>query len=170
MRRLLFIQLALVVIASAVVIGLVPIARAETLLSMAPESKQKCITVGDKRVCFDEGSKHKSKKSDDDDDDDDDDGGKGKKGDEAELTECTIQQPGGGGGCKSGFKWVCEKMKSGKKCCGCVPDKNAEPPEARMEDQPCFSYCSTTKCGGATKEVRDACVLGCLASTSCTPH
>lgn len=39
------------------------------------------------------------------------------------LSECTIQQPGGGGGCKSGFKRVCEKMKSGDKCCGCVPDK-----------------------------------------------
>ena len=39
-----------------------------------------------------------------------------------------------------------------------------------IEDHPCFSYCSSTKCGGATKEVRDACVLGCLASTNCTPH
>jgi hypothetical protein len=60
-----------------------------------------------------------------------------------------------------------------KKCrasCSNECAQNAEPPEARMEDQPCFSYCSTTKCGGATKEVRDACVLGCLASTSCTPH
>jgi hypothetical protein len=115
----------------------------------------------------DQGSKHKSKKSVDDDDD----GGKGKKekGDEAELTECTIQQPGGGGGCKVGFKRVCEKMKSGKKCCGCVPDKNAEPPEAKAEDQPCFGHCSL-KCGGPTKEVRDACVLACLQSTSCTPH
>jgi hypothetical protein len=27
---------------------------------------------------------------------------------------------GWGGGCKGGFKWVCEKMKSGNKCCGCV--------------------------------------------------
>ena len=40
------------------------------------------------------------------------------------LSECTIVQPGGGGGCKTGLKWVCEKMKSGNKCCGCVPDKN----------------------------------------------
>jgi hypothetical protein len=36
------------------------------------------------------------------------------------LTECTIQSSGGGGGCKTGFKYVCEKMKSGNKCCGCV--------------------------------------------------
>jgi hypothetical protein len=42
------------------------------------------------------------------------------------LTECTIVQPGGGGGCKTGFKYVCEKMKSGNKCCGCVADKNAK--------------------------------------------
>jgi hypothetical protein len=25
------------------------------------------------------------------------------------LTECTIQEPGSGGGCKAGLKWVCEK-------------------------------------------------------------
>ena len=50
---------------------------------------------------------------------------KNKKHDDdgAGLSECTIQQPGGGGGCKAGFKRVCEKMKSGDKCCGCVPDK-----------------------------------------------
>lgn len=97
--------------------------------------------------------------------------GKDKKDDKPELTECTIQQPGGGGGCKGGFKRVCEKMKSGKKCCGCVPDESAQTPAGeRIEDHPCFTYCSTTKCGGATKEVRDACVLGCLASTNCTPR
>jgi hypothetical protein len=42
------------------------------------------------------------------------------------LTECTIVQPGGGGGCKGGFKWVCEKVKSGNKCCGCVPNKDSQ--------------------------------------------
>ena len=42
------------------------------------------------------------------------------------LTNCTIVQPGGGGGCKGGFKYVCEKMKSGDKCCGCVPAKGTE--------------------------------------------
>jgi hypothetical protein len=94
------------------------------------------------------------------------------KKDRPELTECTIQQPGGGGGCKTGFKRVCEKLKSGKKCCGCVPDKSAQTPAGeRIEDHPCFVHCSSTKCGGAaTKEVRDACVLDCLQSTSCTPH
>jgi len=100
--------------------------------------------------------------------------GKGKndkKKDDAELTECTILQPGGGGGCKTGLKWVCEKLKSGKKCCGCVPDKSAQTPAGeRMEDHPCFVHCSSTKCGGVSNEGRDACVLGCLQSTNCTPH
>jgi hypothetical protein len=41
------------------------------------------------------------------------------------LTECTIQGAGSGGGCKNG-KWVCEKMKSGQKCCGCVVAKGTE--------------------------------------------
>ena len=48
----------------------------------------------------------------------------------SELSECTIQSAGGAGGCKGGFKYVCEKMKSGKKCCGCVPDKSAKAPKA----------------------------------------
>jgi hypothetical protein len=51
-------------------------------------------------------------------------------GGQSELSECTIQSAGGGGGCKGGFKYVCEKMKSGKKCCGCVADKNAKPEQA----------------------------------------
>jgi hypothetical protein len=61
---------------------------------------------------------------------DDNDNHKHKKNakDAGELTECTIQQGPGGGGCTKGFKHVCEKMKSGKKCCGCVPDKNAQAP------------------------------------------
>jgi hypothetical protein len=50
----------------------------------------------------------------------------GQSQNDAGLTECTIQQPGSGGGCKAGLKWVCEKMKSGKKCCGCVADKSAK--------------------------------------------
>jgi hypothetical protein len=50
----------------------------------------------------------------------------GQSQDDSGLTECTIVQPGGGGGCKGGFKYVCEKMKSGNKCCGCVADKNAK--------------------------------------------
>jgi hypothetical protein len=49
------------------------------------------------------------------------------------LTECTIQQPGSGGGCKGGFKWVCEKLKSGNKCCGCVPHKGSQ---AAGNDEP----------------------------------
>jgi len=42
-----------------------------------------------------------------------------------QLTECTIQSSGGGG-CKGGFKRVCQKLKNGDKCCGCVPDKDAK--------------------------------------------
>ena len=96
---------------------------------------------------------------------------KDKNKDRPELTECTIQQPGSGGGCKTGLKWVCEKMKSGKKCCGCVPDKSVQTPAGeRIEDHPCFVHCSSSKCGGATKGVRDACVLDCLQSTNCTRH
>ena len=42
------------------------------------------------------------------------------------LTQCTIESSGGGGGCVSGLKRVCQKLKNGDKCCGCVPDKNAK--------------------------------------------
>jgi hypothetical protein len=81
-----------------------------------------CNFINGKLVCG---------KSDSSDDADDEDNHKHKKkakdtGDE--LTECTIQQSEGGGGCVKGFKHVCEKLKSGKKCCGCVPDKNAQAP------------------------------------------
>jgi len=65
--------------------------------------------------------KHKKKHNKDNDDNDD----QSSSGDEddAALSECTIQQPGGGGGCKGGLKYVCEELKNGKKCCGCVGDK-----------------------------------------------
>jgi hypothetical protein len=87
-----------------------------------------------------------------------------------ELTECTIQQGPGGGGCVTGFKHVCEKLKNGKKCCGCVPDKSAQAPAGeKMEDNPCFGQCSN-QCGGATQEARNACILECIQTTSCTPH
>jgi hypothetical protein len=60
---------------------------------------------------------------------DGDDHSSGQSQDESGLAECTIQGAGGGG-CKVGFKQVCEKLKSGKKCCRCVPDKNAKAPSA----------------------------------------
>ena len=47
--------------------------------------------------------------------------------DDAALSNCTIQKPGESGGCLVGFKRVCEELKSGNKCCGCVADKNATP-------------------------------------------
>ena len=68
----------------------------------------------------------KHKNDNDDDDNNNNHHGKVKKNNDGDagLSECTIIQPGGGGGCKTGLKWVCEKMKSGNKCCGCVPDKS----------------------------------------------
>ena len=84
----------------------------------------KCGLVDGQLVC---GNKKSSNKHQDDNDDDDHDKGKKKKtgdDDASGLTECTIQSSNSGGGCKSGFKYVCEKMKSNKKCCGCVPDKS----------------------------------------------
>lgn len=74
--------------------------------------------------------------------------GNKKKNDASGLSQCTIQQSGSSGGCKSGFKWVCEKLKKGKKCCGCVVDKNA-PPKAQefccsaiFGGKPNGSYCA----------------------------
>jgi hypothetical protein len=52
-------------------------------------------------------------------------GGK-KKQEGSGLETCTIQTKKGGGGCTAPLKFVCETMKSGKKCCGCVEDKNAK--------------------------------------------
>jgi hypothetical protein len=60
------------------------------------------------------------------------------------LTECTIESSGGGGGCVSGFKRVCQKLKNGKKCCGCVEEKHSEatttpPPAATTHTYHCLS-------------------------------
>jgi hypothetical protein len=84
-----------------------------------------CNFVNGKLICG------KSESGDDADDEDnhkhmqgdEDDNHKHKKNakDGDELTECTIQQGPGGGGCVKGFRHVCQKLKSGKKCCGCVP-------------------------------------------------
>lgn len=53
------------------------------------------------------------------------------------LSECTIQESSGGGGCKTGFKRVCEKLKSGKKCCGCVADADSKPsPQPKPAETP----------------------------------
>ena len=40
------------------------------------------------------------------------------------LTECTIESSGGF--CTAGFKRVCQKLKNGNKCCGCVIMKESE--------------------------------------------
>ena len=81
----------------------------------------------------------KKHKNDDGDEDGDHNKGKKKKTSDGEgLSECTIQSPNGGGGCKGGFKRVCEKLKSGKKCCGCVVDPNAKP-----QDKPAGTQAQT---------------------------
>jgi hypothetical protein len=74
MRGILFIQFALLLF-GAIAIDLASNASAETLLSMA---KQKCITIGEKRICFEDG---RNKKSDDveEDDEDNDEPKKNKK-------------------------------------------------------------------------------------------
>ena len=88
----------------------------------------------------------KKNKNQDDDDDNDDDHHHGKKkhnDEDTGLEQCTIQSSKGGGGCTAPLKYVCEKLKNGKKCCGCVGDKNAKtqtppPPPAKTGG----SYCS----------------------------
>jgi hypothetical protein len=68
--------------------------------------------------------------------------------DDTGLSECTIQGPNSGGGCKGGFKYVCEKLKSGKKCCGCVVDKNAEPAKQEPpKTKVCCGFQITNKTG-----------------------
>ena len=100
---------------TATSLGGMPLASGHVL-----QVKFDCNLVGGKLVCGRKKGGDDDKVKDDDDDDNDDANDTG-------LTECKIQQPGSGGGCGTGFKQVCEKMKSGKKCCDCVPDPNAEP-------------------------------------------
>ena len=89
-----------------------------------------------------------------------------------ELTQCTIQQPGGGGGCVTGFKQVCEKMKNGQKCCGCVADKSAQAPAqapAPATAQPNTSGCGETcslECKDADQKFLGVCFSLCFAKHS----
>jgi hypothetical protein len=133
-----------VLVSCLAVLGFVSMAGATPLVPKATalfapdvliQVDSKCKKVDGKLVgdCKKNGKKHR------DDDDDDDDHhkkgkGKGKGKQDTGLSECTIQTPNSGGGCKTGFKRVCEKMKSGKQCCGCVADKSVpgggnEPPK-----------------------------------------
>jgi hypothetical protein len=48
----------------------------EALLAMGAMAKEKCITIGEKRICLEDGAKKKNKNDDDDDDDDNDDNSK----------------------------------------------------------------------------------------------
>jgi hypothetical protein len=95
-----------------------------------------CNFINGKLICgnsessddADDEDNHKHMQGDEDDNHKHNKHQKNAKDTDSELTECTIQQGPGGGGCVKGFKHVCEKLKSGKKCCGCVPDKNAQAP------------------------------------------
>ena len=94
--------------------------------------------------------KHKHKDNDNDANGDHHNHKKAEDNDDG-LTQCSIQAPSGGKGCVAPFKLVCEKMESGKKCCGCVPDKNAKvtqpatmtkPPESNRQ---CFPLLLTKR-------------------------
>jgi hypothetical protein len=94
----------------------------------------KCGLINGKLVC---GKGQGDGQKNDDDDDHHGKHSKEKKTGSG-LSECTIQEPSGGGGCKNG-KRVCEKLKSGKKCCGCVSDPNSKPdpkPDPKPADTP----------------------------------
>ena len=86
--------------------------------------------------------KHKNDDDDDQGNNEDHHHGKNKKNnDDTGLSECTIQGSNSGGSCKGGFKYVCEKLKSGKKCCGCVVDKNAPAPQGCSKNE-CAASCT----------------------------
>jgi hypothetical protein len=134
----------------------------------------KCGLVNGQLVC---GNKSGGKHKDDDDDQqgDDDNHHKKKKNtdDETGLSECTIQGPNSGGGCKGGFKYVCEKMKSGKKCCGCVVDKNAK--KAEPEEMACCWIASSPDkagrvCGTASDARRIASSNAGGVAVTCGPY
>jgi hypothetical protein len=86
---------------------------------------------------------------------------KNKDNDSAALTECTIQSSGGGG-CKGGFKRVCQKLKNGDKCCGCVPDKNAktQQPPAKTRKTSCdtIALIHGDTDVGAKEAAKNACI------------
>ena len=67
------------------------------------------------------------------------------------LEHCTIQSSKGGGGCVAPLKYVCEKLKSGKKCCGCVVDKNAKPAN-NPAPAPVAKFCCTAAGQGSASK------------------
>jgi hypothetical protein len=84
-----------------------------------------CNLVNGQLVCG-KSAKKNSENDNDDDADEHENSKKQKKHQDTDsddgLTECTIQSPNSGMGCVAPLKLVCQKMKSGKKCCGCVGD------------------------------------------------
>ncbi len=117
MKPIILKTLAAVGMAAAFACASVAIGSAGTFTSGAGDSspaKQaasllhltKCVVKNNKLVCDIPGGKKHQEKSG--------------------LETCTIQSKKGGGGCTAPLKFVCETMKSGKKCCGCVMDKHAK--------------------------------------------
>jgi hypothetical protein len=110
-----------------------PRLQAPTFSPLPLQAGLKCGLVNGQLVCGNTNDKGKHNDDDNDQQGNGDDHHHGKKknnDDDTGLSECTIQGPNSGGGCKGGFKYVCEKLKNGKKCCGCVADKSAKPPTA----------------------------------------
>jgi hypothetical protein len=108
----------------------------------------------------------KNKHHDDDDDNDNDDdhhqGNKKHNDEDSGLESCTIQSSKGGGGCVAPLKYVCEKLKNGKKCCGCVGDKNAktQTPQTQTQQPPekkPGSYCSEVVAASMEGLARQTC-------------
>jgi hypothetical protein len=100
------------------------------------------------------------------DDDDDDHHHKNKNSDDdSGLTDCTIQQSGGGGGCTAPLKYVCEKLKGGKKCCGCVVDNSNH----KGDDDSKESGAGTSKTSGADPLVNNCIKTYCASLCAADP-
>ena len=130
--------------------------QAPTVSLLPLQAGLKCGLVNGHIVCGDSSGKHHD--DDDDQQGNDDDHHKKKKkknsDDDTGLENCTIQSSNSGGGCKGGFKYVCEKLKSGKKCCGCVVDKSAKKEEPKV--LACCWKAGTDKLGKVCGEASEA--------------
>ena len=102
----------------------------EVLFAMAPQAKEKCITIGEKRVCFEDGAKKKNDDDDDDDDDEDDDDKPKKSKDKVIPKKCGKKVR-----CEPGFV-VLDKPNQYGACCeareGLPPPKTAEPEKCKF--------------------------------------
>ena len=122
-----------------------PHSQAPTFSPLPLQAGLKCGLVNGHIECGDSGKNHQDDADDDDDDGDHDHNGdddehhkkKNNSDDDSGLEHCTIQSSKGGGGCVSPYKHVCEKLKSGKKCCGCVlPAGQTAPTPPAVKEKP----------------------------------